>query len=205
MSTTGYCYFYGDPIIMRDSGYHDNRFWITCKITFIYLMEKINFKYSILHVINKVATKYTDPEVNTYYIECDEEALSQLIHKYCSLNKEDSIKDDWDLYGSEFGKVEKKLHAYDIWGEQVLFSRSEESDNLFYINCSDGFRNFLKITLTGYKEISIKDGDRFKNKENFKLIECDEEEIFTIIYRLTLANPAILAIKKMLNACEYRL
>lgn len=202
MVNTEYFYFDGSSVSVTYDDYHDGPFMIICEDSFLYLMAKSNLEFSIVDKGNKVYTMYMNPYVDTYYIECDKNAFWKLVNKYCALTKEDSIKDDWDLYGSEFGKVEKKLHTYDIWGEQVLFSRSEDSDSLFYVRCSDSFRTFIKITLTGYKEIPIKDGDRFKNKENFKLIECDEEEIFTIIYRLTLANPAILAIKKMLNACE---
>lgn len=193
MATTSYYYFYGDRIIMRDSGYHDDRFWITCKITFIYLMEKIGFDYHILHVINGETTKYKDPEVNTYYIECDEESLNQLIRKYCSSYEDDSIKEDWDLYGSEFGKVEKKLHTYDVWNEQVLFSRSEESDNRFYVSCSDSFHELMRRVID-YKEIKMDDTDRFKNRENFKLIECDEESIFRLFYRLLILEDTYLSL-----------
>ena len=201
MATKNYYYFYGDPIIIRDSGYHDNRFWITCKITFIYLMEKIDFEYHILHVVNKTGTICTDPEVNTYYIECDEESLNQLIRKYCSAYEDDSIKDDWDLYGSEFGKVEKKLHAYDIWHEHVLFSRSEDSDNRFYVSCSDSFHDFMRRVID-YKEIQMDDTDQFKNRENFKLIECDEESIFRFLYRLCIIENTYQSLVEMYNACE---
>lgn len=201
MATTSYYYFYGDRIIMRDSGYHDDRFWITCKITFIYLVEKIDFDYHILHVINGAATKYKDPEVNTYYIECDEESLNQLIRKYCSAYEDDSIKDDWDLYGSEFGKVEKKLHTYYIWREKVLFSRSEESDDRFYVSCSDSFHELMRRVID-YKEIQMDDTDRFKNRENFKLIECDEESIFRLFYRLCILENGYLSLVKRYTACE---
>lgn len=201
MATTSYYYFYGDPITMKDSGYHDNRFWITCKDTFIYLMEKINFDYHILHVINGAVTKYMDPEISTYYIECEEESLNQLIHKYCATTKEDSIKDDWDLYGSEFGKVEKKLHTYDVWNEQVLFSRSEESDNRFYVSCSDSFHELMRRAID-YKEIQMDDTDRFKNRENFKLIECDEESIFRLFYRLCIIKSTYMSLVETYTACE---
>lgn len=202
MATTSCYYFYGDPIIIIDNGYHNGRFWITCKITFIYLMEKVNFNYHILHRINGEATKYADPEMNVYYIECDDESFNQLIHKYCAITEECSIKDDWDLYGSRFGTVEKKVHTYDIWCERVRFSRSEDSNNRFYISCSDSLLSFLKLCITDCKEISMKETDRFYDAETFKLIECDEEEIFGIIYELTAVDPAVRAIKKMLDSCE---
>lgn len=201
MSITRCYYFYGDPIIMIDNGYHNGRFWITCKITFIYLMEKTNFDYHILHMINGEATKYADPELDTYYIECDDESFNQLIRKYCAITEEGSIKDDWDLYGSEFGKVEKKLHTYDIWGGQVLFSRSEKSDCRFYVSCSDSFHELMRRVID-YKEIQMDDTDRFKNKENFKLIECDEESIFRLFYRLCMLESIHLSLVKRLSSCE---
>lgn len=190
MENTEYCYFDGSAVsITYDC--KKGLFMIICEDSFLYLMAKSNLEFSIVDKGNKIYTMYMNPYVDTYYIKCDENAFWHLVNKYCALTKECSIKDDWDLYGSEFGKVEKKLHIYDLLGEQVLFSRSEESDNRFYINCSDEFRDFLKRTLTDYKEIPIADDDRFKNKENFKLIECDEEKIFTVIYRLTLIESAL--------------
>ena len=164
-------------------------------------MEKSNLEFSIVDKGNKVYTMYMNPYVDTYYIECDKNAFWKLVNKYCALTKEDSIKDDWDLYGSEFGKVEKKLHAYDIWSEHVLFSRSEDSDNRFYVSCSDSFHDFMRRVID-YKEIQMDDTDRFKNRENFKLIECDEESIFRFLYRLCIIENTYQSLVEMYNACE---
>ena len=142
-----------------------------------------------------------NPYVDTYYIECDKNAFWKLVNKYCALTKEDSIKDDWDLYGSEYGKVEKKLHAYDVWREHVLFSRSEDSDNRFYISCSDSFHELMRRVID-YKEIQMDDTDLFKNRENFKLIECDEESIFRFLYRLCIIENTYQSLVEMYTACE---
>ncbi len=201
MANTYYCYFDGDAVIVNDDDSQEDIFMIICEDSFLYLMAKINFDFSIVDKGNKIYTMYMNPYVDTYYIKCNGEALSKLLHKYCSISKEESIKDDWDLYGSEFGKVEKKLHEYDIWGEHILFSRSEESDNRFYISCSDSFHDFVR-RVTDYKEIPMDDTDRFKNKENFKLIECDEESIFCLFYKLCIVERIHLSLVSMYNACE---
>lgn len=201
MVDTEYFYFDGSSVSVTYDDYHDSPFMIICEDSFLYLMAKSNLEFSIVDKCNKIYTMYMNPYVDTYYIECDKNAFWKLVNKYCSLTKEDSIKDDWDLYGSEFGKVEKKLHTYDIWGEQVLFSRSEESDSLFYVSCSDSFHDFMRRAID-YKEIQMDDTDRFKNRENFKLIECDEESIFRFLYRLCILENMHMSLVNMYTAYD---
>ena len=201
MFSTEYCYFDGSSVSITYDDCYDGHFMIICEDSFLYLMEKSNLEFSIVDKGNKVYTMYMNPYVDTYYIECDKNAFWKLVNKYCALTKEDSIKDDWDLYGSEFGKVEKKLHAYDIWHEHVLFSRSEDSDNRFYVSCSDSFHDFMRRVID-YKEIQMDDTDRFKNRENFKLIECDEESIFRFLYRLCIIENTYQSLVEMYTACE---
>ena len=53
-----------------------------------------------------------------------------------------------------------------------------------------------------YKEIKMDDADRFKNRENFKLIECDEESILRLFNRLCILENTYLSIVEMYTACE---
>ena len=175
----GVWYFNGDSLIINDNGCPKGKFWLTCDDSFFYLLIKLKFDFRFLQkaeLINSVI----NPIVCTYYITCDEDAFKKLLDKYCTKDAHSSLGSDWDLYGSEPGTVRKRLHVFQFDDGDILFSRSEESNDWFYISAPDHFWKMMDKRAP-YTELEIGENDRFKNRDDFKLIETDEFLMLNVI------------------------
>ena len=174
----GVWYFNGESLIINDTGCPKDKFWLTCANSFFYLLINTNFDFEFLEKAEIVIHEF-NPIISTYYIECDEKSLEDLLNKYCTKDARSSLMSDWDLYGSEPGKVQKRLHVFQFDDGDILFSRSEESNDRFYLSAPDHFWKEM-ASRHHYKELEMREEDRFKNRDNFKLIEINEYEMIKI-------------------------
>ena len=174
----GIWYFNGESLIINDTGLPKGKFWLTCADSFFYLLINTNFDFEFLKKA-EIAMYNINPIISTYYIECDEEAFEDLLNKYCTKDAHSSLMSDWDLYGSKPGTVQKRLHVLQFDDGDILFSRSEESNDRFYLSAPDHFWKTMD-SCYHYKELEMREDDRFKNSDNFKLIEIDEYEMINI-------------------------
>lgn len=191
----GVWYFNGESLIINDTGCPKGKFWITCADSFFYLLIKTNFDFNFLEKA-EIAIYNINPIISTYYIECDEEAFEDLLNKYCTKDARSSLMSDWDLYGSEPGTVQKRLHVLQFDDGDILFSRSEESNDWFYLSAPDHFWKTMDSHYH-YKELEMREDDRFKNRDNFKLIEIDEYEMVNIFSSIVARKNVEESIKRM--------
>ncbi len=168
----GVWYFNGDSLIINDTGCPKGKFWLTCDDSFFYLLTKLKFDFRYLQKAEMVIPRIS-PIVSTYYITCDEASLKKLLDKYCTKDAHSSLMSDWDLYGSEPETVRKRLHVFQFDIGDILFSRSEESNDWFYISAPEHFWKSLH-KYAPYTELEMSEDDRFKNRDDFKLIKTDE-------------------------------
>lgn len=201
MVNTEYFYFDGSSVSVTYDDYHDGPFMIICEDSFLYLMAKSNLEFSIVDKGNKVYTMYMNPYVDTYYIECDKNTFWQLVNKYCTKDARSSLMSDWDLYGSEPGTVQKRLHVFQFDDGDILFSRSEESNDWFYLSAPDHFWKAMD-SRHNYKELEMKEDDRFKNRDNFKLIEIHEYEMIKIFSSIVDRKHVEEKMKQLFEECK---
>lgn len=196
----GVWYFNGESLIINDTGCPKGKFWITCADSFFYLLIKTNFDFNFLEKA-EIAMYNINPIISTYYIECDEEAFKDLLNKYCAKDDRSSLMSDWDLYGSEPGTVQKRLHVFQFDDGDILFSRSEESNDWFYLSAPDHFWKTMD-SRHHYKELEMREDDRFKNRDNFKLIEINEYEMVNIFSSIVDRKNVEEKMKQLFEECK---
>lgn len=196
----GVWYFNGDSLIINDTRCPKGKFWLTCDYSFFYLLIKTDFDFKFLEKA-EIAMYRINPVISTYYVTCDEEAFEELLNKYCTKDAHSSLMSDWDLYGSDPGTVHKRLHVLQFDDGDILFSRSEESNNWFYLSAPDHFWKAM-ANRHHYKELEMREDDRFKNRDNFKLIEINEYEMVKIFSAIVARKNVEEDMKRLFEECK---